>query len=319
MTQKSRFWNGTVLGDAVVAPYDADREFADVMSSLSAGDLGQFRLRVFNANAVVNALAVTGTSSPISVDTGRAMVDGTWYENDVAVPVTVPTPAASTRFDWIVLEKDWAAQTVRIVRVAGVEGAGAPPALTNTPGTLWQAPLAFYSVTTGGVVAVTDYRYAFLNSFMALSPFARVRLTHSANIAIAGAYAALAWDTEVVDVGGLHSSGANTRITFVEAGTYRIWALLQITCTGSAADSIDIFVTLRKNGVATDLTETEWFNVIPAAGAAAAQQMLVELPMETVVAGDYFEVYALDAGVSVGNVINATLDKKSYFNAIRIL
>lgn len=106
---------------------------------------------------VLNELAVTGTSSPVSTNTGQALVYGVPYFNSTAVTTVIATPAALTRIDRIVLRASWAAQTVRITRIAGTEGAGAP-AMTQTPGTTWDIPLATVSITTGGVITVTDAR-----------------------------------------------------------------------------------------------------------------------------------------------------------------
>jgi hypothetical protein len=104
-----------------------------------------------------NELEVTGTSSPVAVNTGAALVHGIPYWNTASVNVTVATPAAQTRIDRIVLRADWGAQTVRITRIAGTEG-GVAPALTQSAGVTWDIPLATVSVTTGGVITVTDAR-----------------------------------------------------------------------------------------------------------------------------------------------------------------
>lgn len=102
-------------------------------------------------------LAVSGATSPVSVAAGGAVVNGKPYLNTAAVTVAVPTPSASTRIDRIVLQADYAAQTVRIARVAGTEG-GAAPALTQTDGVTWEISLAQASITTGGVITLTDER-----------------------------------------------------------------------------------------------------------------------------------------------------------------
>jgi len=47
--------------------------------------------------------------------------------------------------------------TVRIAKINGVEG-GSAPALTQTDGTKWEISLAQVSITTGGVITVTDER-----------------------------------------------------------------------------------------------------------------------------------------------------------------
>ena len=157
MTERSRFWGGTVTGDAAgVAPYDAETEFAGVLRSLAgAGAIATNLSGVFRNE--LDQLRVSGSGTPVSVAAGRALVYGTWYEADAAVSVAVPTPSVSTRIDRIVLRKDWAAQTVRVTRIGGVEGGGAP-AMTQVAGTTWDMPLATLSVTTGGGITVTDGR-----------------------------------------------------------------------------------------------------------------------------------------------------------------
>lgn len=156
MTERSRFWNSTVTGDATEAPYGGPTEFAGALRSLAGGAAIPTNLGgVFRGE--LNVLEVSGVASPVTVETGRALCHGNWYENDAAVTVAVPTPAGATRIDRIVLRKNWTAQTVRITRIEGIEGGGAP-ALTQNAGTTWDTPLAQASITTLGVITVTDER-----------------------------------------------------------------------------------------------------------------------------------------------------------------
>jgi hypothetical protein len=153
MSEGSRFWTTNNTGDGPTAGY-------------SAANFQQFVRETFMTNpaaegvlyGVGNALAVSGTSSPVAVNTGAALVYGFYYYNDASLNVAVATPAASTRIDRIVLRVSWAAQTVRVTRIAGVEGAGVAPAMTQTANTTWDIPLATVSITTGGVITVTDAR-----------------------------------------------------------------------------------------------------------------------------------------------------------------
>jgi hypothetical protein len=72
--------------------------------------------------------------------------------------VVIPTPVAATRIDRIVLRSDWTAQTVRIYRIEGVEGAGAP-ARETTEGTLYDLLLYRVSIViTTGAITLTDER-----------------------------------------------------------------------------------------------------------------------------------------------------------------
>lgn len=154
MTETSILWATNGTGDGTGSGYTADNLF-QLYRALFAGVTGTDLAGV--APDYLNKLAVTGSSSPLSVDTGAALVYGVPYFNSAAVSVAVPTPASATRIDRIVLRASWSAQTVRVTRVAGTEGAGAPN-LTQSQGVTWDMPLAQVSITTGGVITITDER-----------------------------------------------------------------------------------------------------------------------------------------------------------------
>jgi len=151
MAESSIMWTTNNTGDGPTAGYTQTQLFQLFRSLSRTANLGG----VFPD--VLNELAVTGTATPVSVNTGQAICYGIPYFNSAAVTVAISTPASLTRVDYIVLRASWAAQTVRIARIAGTEGAGAP-ALVQTPGTTWDIPLATVSITTGAVITVTDAR-----------------------------------------------------------------------------------------------------------------------------------------------------------------
>jgi len=152
MAEKSILWETSGTGDGTGSGYPDDDLFQLFRSfcpqSTNKGGV---------APNVLNELAVSGTSSPVAVNTGQALVYGIPYFNSASVNVAISTPASLTRIDRIVLRADWTAQTVRITRIAGSEG-GAAPAMTQSAGTTWDIPLATVSITTGGVITVTDAR-----------------------------------------------------------------------------------------------------------------------------------------------------------------
>lgn len=150
MAEKSLFWTDST-GDG--GPY-SQTQLAEWLEYLFTTDQAATEGVLEGAD---NELAVSGASSPVAVATGAAIVKGRWYRNSAAVNVAVASPAAATRIDRIVLRADWTAQTVRIARVAGVEG-GAAPALTQVDGTTWEISLAQVSITTGGAITLTDER-----------------------------------------------------------------------------------------------------------------------------------------------------------------
>lgn len=153
MTESSLFWDTNGTGDGLGTGYTSSQMFELFRALLSSSGVNLGGVK----GEYLNELAVTGTSSPVQVATGAALVYGIPYFNSSPVAVNIPTPSSGTRIDRIVLRATWATQTVRVARVAGTEGGGLP-ALTTTAGTVWELPLAQVSITTGGVITVTDER-----------------------------------------------------------------------------------------------------------------------------------------------------------------
>jgi hypothetical protein len=156
MTETSLPWGGTSVGDAALAPY-TDDAWSDWQSLVFTTD----RTTQGILFGYLSEMKVTGIASPVMVSNGAAIVDGKIYVNDSAINLAIPTPGGATRIDLIVLRKDFVAQTVRVVRVAGVEGGGAPSPV-QIDGTTWDIPFYQASITTGGVITLTDRRiYAY--------------------------------------------------------------------------------------------------------------------------------------------------------------
>jgi len=110
----------------------------------------------------LNELACTANgANTVAVNTGGAMVDGKPYYNSASVDVDIPSAsgAGNTRIDRIVLRASWAAQTVRITRIAGTDAATpSAPSITQTSGTTYDILLCQVLVDTAGNVTVTDER-----------------------------------------------------------------------------------------------------------------------------------------------------------------
>jgi hypothetical protein len=155
MTERSIFWATTGTGDGGAGGYAANDLF-EMFRSFFTSPAGVNYGGV--APDYLNKLAVTGSSSPAQVATGAALVYGIPYFNNGTVSITIATPTTGTRIDRLVLRASWALQTVRVTRIAGTEGAGTPPALTQSAGTTWDVPLAQVSITTGGVITIIDER-----------------------------------------------------------------------------------------------------------------------------------------------------------------
>jgi hypothetical protein len=153
MTEFSLPWSNENVGDGSLSPYDND-EWSDTWRKLFQRD----RTLQGYIEAYENELLVSNPAgNTIRVATGAALVDGKFYETDANVDNAIATPAVSTRIDRVVLRKDFAAQTVRVVILTGVEGGGVP-ALTQTDGVTWEIPLAQVSITTAPAITISDER-----------------------------------------------------------------------------------------------------------------------------------------------------------------
>lgn len=151
MTEKSQFWYTDgftgATGDGA-APYTQE-EFRAYNDNLYGEGV------VAGAG---NELAVSGTATPLAVATGRAQVHGFHYWSTAAEDLTVTTPTVGTTGGRVVLRADWAAAEVRLAVLLNTDGVAAIPALTQTSGTTWEISLASFTVTTGGVITLTDTR-----------------------------------------------------------------------------------------------------------------------------------------------------------------
>lgn len=153
MAESSRFWTTSGTGDGTGSGYTTANWAEFVRNTMTTSPASEGVLY-----GILNSLAVSGTSSPVSIASGSAIGYGYFYTNDSAATQAIATPTTATRIDRIVLRASWAAQTVRITRIAGTEGSGSAPSMTQTAGTTWDIPLATVSITTGGVITVTDAR-----------------------------------------------------------------------------------------------------------------------------------------------------------------
>jgi hypothetical protein len=110
-------------------------------------------------NSLQPSVSGTGASIQATIASGGAYAYGFPYFNTAPVAVAIPNTAGNSRIDLIVLRVSWAAQTVRITRIAGVAaGSPAAPALTQIAGTTWDVPLCQILVNASGVPTLTDTR-----------------------------------------------------------------------------------------------------------------------------------------------------------------
>lgn len=106
---------------------------------------------------VLNELAVSGSSSPLSVASGAAVCYGRYW-NDSAASLAVSTPGVGTTGGRVVLRCTWATRQIRLAVKMSANGIATPPNLTQTFGTTWEISLATFTITTGGAITLTDDR-----------------------------------------------------------------------------------------------------------------------------------------------------------------
>lgn len=155
MTEKSYLWTTGGAGDGASTYSRSD--WGKVAKILAA-------CRGFEgvAPGYLNKLAASVVAAnTVRVATGGAVVDGKPYDSSAAVDVNIPSVvgAGNTRIDRIVLRASWAAQTVRVTRIAGTDAASPTvPAITQTSETTYDIMLCQALVDVGGTVTITDER-----------------------------------------------------------------------------------------------------------------------------------------------------------------
>lgn len=154
MAESSRFWATNATGDGIATGFTVTHWQNLLLKLFEGGEETNGAV----LRGVGSALLPTGVASPITVPTGAAIGYGYFYENDANVTHAVSTPVVGTTGGHIVLETNWAAQTVRTKIYKNTDGISTPPALTQTAGTLWQTRLCTFTITTGGAIVITDAR-----------------------------------------------------------------------------------------------------------------------------------------------------------------
>lgn len=127
------------------------------------------------SKGVMNELEVTGSASPISIASGSGVCYGLFI-NDAVVNIAVATPAVGLTGGRVVLQTNWSGTggasleaRTRIAVLVNTDGVAAIPALTQSFGTTWEISLATFTITTGGVITITDDR-TFRKSTMVVAP-----------------------------------------------------------------------------------------------------------------------------------------------------
>lgn len=154
MTESSRFWTTDGTGDGPTGGYTAEQMYAllrKVFVTDQAASQGVLK-------GVDNELALSGAASPLSLASGAAIAYGLFYENTSPLALPVTSPVVGTTGGRVNLKVDWTAQTVRADVSMSPDGTAAIPALTQTPGSVWELPLYTFTITIAGTITLTDAR-----------------------------------------------------------------------------------------------------------------------------------------------------------------
>lgn len=334
MTERSLFWDGIVLGDC--GPYSTshvhDRFFRALLNG--TGDQGVLR-------GWLNELEVTGTSSPVSVATGAAIVYGLFYENDAAATQSIPTPAAGfQRVDYVVIRRDWATQTARIARVIGTaNAAGGPrliPTLTQTAGGVYEIPLSAVYIDDAGTISAGDVRdYV---TFATEWPAGAVDTEHYAPGGVTAADVPDRTRYDLKGAGQIEPDSTNAATwtagasydywQFADAVTDSVWVYF-MPPTGLVGASVDIYVwsVPDVNGAGAGAENCQWdYNVYygPSGGTLNTANATVNVDQQARVNTTVYADALISAlGTNAGNIIILQLDRDgaadSYNSAMRLL
>ena len=152
MTEKSYFWRGLVVGDAVYSKYDAST-IAKIWRKLFTTD----RTEEGVIASVDNELEPSHTASKSKVATGAALVNGSFYSNDVLIEMEgFGSASESIRYWRNVMRRS---SNIHYVRTS-ISGPGdtAYPNLTQIKDDVWEIPLSKYLSVAGSITELTDER-----------------------------------------------------------------------------------------------------------------------------------------------------------------
>lgn len=263
MAERSYFWDTTGSGDTdTLAQQDATRIFGLIFSPRLSdeGSLGSLGGVIPTPLAIspsgvrgvlkghLNELAVSGSTSPLSVATGGALVAGFWYVSDAVTSVTIATPASATRIDLLVLRANYLNRTVRITTITGTEGGGAPSPIRIVNET-WDIPLAQLSITTGGAITLTDRRSFAMFATRPEASLDQYGTSQIQDLSIDADAIALS----AVTTSKLAANAVDTAELDSSAVTNAILATSAVTATGLASDAITTAKILDANVTAAKL------------------------------------------------------------------
>lgn len=154
MTEQSRHWDGTLLGDASYAPYSAlkwaEQERLAHGQGASFPNYGILEGTGDGTYPPLRLQATSPASTNVELRPGAALVRGYFYENTAIMNLAVGANASGNpRIDTVILRVDFVAQTIRAAIKQGTPaGSPARPSLQQDT-SIWEMPLADIAVANG--------------------------------------------------------------------------------------------------------------------------------------------------------------------------
>lgn len=152
MTENSRPWNGTIIGDA--GPY-SDADWQELYRAIigwggNRANNGVFLSSGTQPNNGLRVIEQSPAGAGVTVNPGAALVQGIAYINDDDEDLAVGANGSSdARIDTVVLQADYALQTVRLVVKQGTPAASpSQPTLTQVANVMWEIPIADIAVAS---------------------------------------------------------------------------------------------------------------------------------------------------------------------------
>lgn len=153
MTEISRFWNGTTVGDSGAYSDSDFQEFLRAVIGYGAerANSGVLLMSGTEPNDGLKVTANSPATASVNVLRGAALVQGIAYLSDAT---EIFTPAANAsgnpRIDTIVVQADYALQTVRLALLQGTPAASpVATTLTQSAGVMWEIPIADILLASG--------------------------------------------------------------------------------------------------------------------------------------------------------------------------
>lgn len=210
MTQRSMFWSDNT-GHGGPYAQDTLRLLFKTMTGNPPASYGVF------ASQLNNLTTTVASTDSLTIQSGRAVVDGTIYENDASLTRSAGgTPSAGTTGRLLVLRKNWAAQTITVEVVSSTDGVATIPSLTQTDGVTWEIPLYSFTIATSGVVTLVNDLRQMLYMGYSTNAYAKALLVSSRTILIDDDFAMLpvlnTLESDRIFLRTVSSGGTTTRV-----------------------------------------------------------------------------------------------------------